>query len=169
MRTKVSIDLLKLKCRVTSYKIRCVGLTCASAKVTYSPKWRSRAITPEATDTTANTTASKPRRALEELKERLQRQTRSQGPLACRDLQKQRSILGDQRADTGGEESLNWRENMAQKKRKERPEELFSLFFTFLRALFFRPFRLSLAPTICPWVSEDGRYLHRRDEQASIG
>ena len=167
MRTKVSIDLLKLKCRVTSYKIRCVGLTCASAKVTYSPKWRSRAITPEATDTTANTTASKPRRALEELKERLQ--TRSQGPLACRDLQKQRSILGDQRADTGGEESLNRRENMAQKKRKERPEELFSLFFTFLRALFFRPFRLSLAPTICAWISEDGRDLHRRDEQASIG
>ena len=32
---------------------------------------------------------------------------------------------------------------------------LFSKFFTFLRALFFRPFRLSLAPTICPWVSED--------------
>ena len=32
---------------------------------------------------------------------------------------------------------------------------LFSKFFTFLRALFFRPFRLSLAATICPWVSED--------------
>ena len=29
-------------------------------------------------------------------------------------------------------------------------------FFTFLRAIFFRPFRLSLVPTICPWVSEDG-------------
>ena len=28
-------------------------------------------------------------------------------------------------------------------------------FFTFLRAIFFRPFRLSLAPTFCPWVSED--------------
>ena len=24
-----------------------------------------------------------------------------------------------------------------------------------IRALFSRPFRLSLAPTICPWVSED--------------
>ena len=36
------------------------------------------------------------------------------------------------------------------------PQELFSPFFTFVRALFFRPFRLSLAPTICPWVSEDG-------------
>ena len=35
------------------------------------------------------------------------------------------------------------------------PQELFSPFFTFLRATFFRPFRLSLVPTICPWVSED--------------
>ena len=35
------------------------------------------------------------------------------------------------------------------------PQGLFSLFFTFLRAIFFCPFRLSLAPTICPWVSED--------------
>ena len=31
--------------------------------------------------------------------------------------------------------------------------------FSFLRATFFRPFRLSLVPTICPWVSEDGRGL----------
>ena len=38
------------------------------------------------------------------------------------------------------------------------PQGLFSLFFTFLRAIFFRPFRLSLAPTICPWVSEDGAH-----------
>ena len=37
------------------------------------------------------------------------------------------------------------------------PQGLFSPFFTFLRATFFRPFRLSLAPTICPWVSEDAR------------
>ena len=36
------------------------------------------------------------------------------------------------------------------------PQGLFSLFFTFLCAIFFRPFRLSFAPTICPWVSEDG-------------
>ena len=35
------------------------------------------------------------------------------------------------------------------------PQGLFSPFFTFLRAIFFRPFRLSLAPTICPWVFED--------------
>ena len=27
--------------------------------------------------------------------------------------------------------------------------------FSFLRALFFHPFRLSLAPTIYPWVSKD--------------
>ena len=43
----------------------------------------------------------------------------------------------------GARESLNRRKNMAQKKSKE-------------RALFSRPLRLSLAPTICPWVSEDG-------------
>ena len=36
------------------------------------------------------------------------------------------------------------------------PQGLFSPFFTFLRAIFFHSFRLSLAPTICPWVSEDG-------------
>ena len=35
------------------------------------------------------------------------------------------------------------------------PQVLFSPFFTFLRAIFFHPFRLSLTPTICPWVSED--------------
>ena len=55
----------------------------------------------------------------------------------------------------GARESLNRWKNMTQKKSKERPEELFSPFFSFLRTLFFRPFRLSLAPTICPWVSED--------------
>ena len=35
------------------------------------------------------------------------------------------------------------------------PQGLFSPFFTFLLAIFSCPFRLSLAPTICPWVSED--------------
>ena len=39
------------------------------------------------------------------------------------------------------------------------PQGLFSPFFTFLRAIFSRPFRLSLAPAICPWVSEDGHDL----------
>ena len=33
-------------------------------------------------------------------------------------------------------------------------------FLTFVRAIFFRPFRLSLAPTICPWVSEDAMELN---------
>ena len=37
------------------------------------------------------------------------------------------------------------------------PQGLFSPFITFLRAIYFRPFRLSLAPTICPWVSEDAK------------
>ena len=32
---------------------------------------------------------------------------------------------------------------------------LFSPFFSLLRAIFSCPFRLSLAPTMCPWVSED--------------
>ena len=35
------------------------------------------------------------------------------------------------------------------------PQGLFSPFCTFPRAIFLRPFRLSLAPAICPWVSED--------------
>ena len=52
---------------------------------------------------------------------------------------------------------------MERKESKERQEELFSPFFTFLRATFFRPFRLSLAPTICSWVSEDD--LVGRDEK----
>ena len=39
------------------------------------------------------------------------------------------------------------------------PQGLFSPFFTFLRATFFRPFRLSVVPTICPWVSEDANTL----------
>ena len=38
------------------------------------------------------------------------------------------------------------------------PQGLFTPFFTFLRAIFSRPFSLSLAPTICPWVSEDAGY-----------
>ena len=46
----------------------------------------------------------------------------------------------------GARESLNGRENMARRKVKNGE---------FLRATFSRSFRLSLAPTICPWVSED--------------
>ena len=40
------------------------------------------------------------------------------------------------------------------------PQGLFLLSFTFLHAIFFRLFRLSLASTLCPWVSEDGSTLH---------
>ena len=36
------------------------------------------------------------------------------------------------------------------------PKGLFSPFFTFLRAIFSWQFRIPLALTICPWVSEDG-------------
>ena len=42
-------------------------------------------------------------------------------------------------------ESLNGRENMARRKVKNGEK----------RAIFCRPFKLSLAPTICLWVSED--------------
>ena len=45
----------------------------------------------------------------------------------------------------GARESLNGRENMARRVKNGE----------FLRAIFSRAFRLSLAPTICPWVSED--------------
>ena len=45
---------------------------------------------------------------------------------------------------------------------------LFSPFFTFLRAIFFRPFRLSLAPTIYTWVSED-RMLSFRHAKLTTG
>ena len=77
----------------------------------------------------------------------------------------------------GTRKSLNGRENMARRKVKNGekspwgqcltrpvpngglvrhcPQGLFSPFFTFLCAIFFRPFRLFLVPTICPWVSED--------------
>ena len=41
-----------------------------------------------------------------------------------------------------------------------------SLLF-FVPYIFFRPFRLSLAPTICPWVSEDAFEEYRAKSQAS--
>ena len=64
-------------------------------------------------------------------------------------------ILGDPGVDNGGKGKTKRAEKTGAKKSKERPERLFSTLFTFLRASFFRPFSLSLAPTICPWVSED--------------
>ena len=48
-------------------------------------------------------------------------------------------LLGDPRADKGGE---------GKSKRVEK--------CICICATFFRPFRLSLVPNICPWVSEDG-------------
>ena len=49
------------------------------------------------------------------------------------------------------------------------PQWLFSPFFTFLRVIFFHPFRLSLVPTICPWVSEDVVIVtERRTDQPSV-
>ena len=48
------------------------------------------------------------------------------------------------------------------------PQGLFSLFFTFLRAIFFRPFRLSLVPTICPWVSEDAAKIAQCEMYKSL-
>ena len=53
----------------------------------------------------------------------------------------------------GTRESLNGRKNVARRN-------------FFVPYIFFRPFRLSLAPTICPWVSEDGKYSGRKKEGA---
>ena len=57
----------------------------------------------------------------------------------------------------GARESLNGRKNVARRKVKngEKSSSRRSLLF-FVPYIFFCPFRLSLAPFICPWVSEDG-------------
>ena len=65
----------------------------------------------------------------------------------------------------GAREALNGRENMARRK-VTNGELSLSPFFTFLRVIFSRPLRLSLAPTICPWVSEDGVRRERWDESS---
>ena len=70
----------------------------------------------------------------------------------------------------GRRESLNGQKNMTRRKVKNGekspwgqcltrpvPNGRRSLLF-FVPYIFFRPFRLSLVPTICPWVSEDGHY-----------
>ena len=59
------------------------------------------------------------------------------------------AILGDPGADSGGKGKTKRAEKKGAKKSKDRRSLLFFFFF------FFRPFSLSLAPTICPWVSED--------------
>ena len=66
-----------------------------------------------------------------------------------------RHILGDPGADSGGKGKTKRVEKNGAKKSKELFFAPFFSAFTFLRAIFFPPFSLSLAPTICPWVSED--------------
>ena len=63
---------------------------------------------------------------------------------------------GQRVGDEGKSKKAEWRRLFGTGLVRHCPHGLFSPFFTFLRAIFFRPFRLSLAPTICPWVSEDG-------------
>ena len=81
-----------------------------------------------------------------------------------------------QRQIVGARESLNEWENMAQRKLKNGEKSPWGQclsrlvpnccgrsgfwlvpenYKSFLCAIFSRPFRLSLAPTICPWISED--------------
>ena len=78
-------------------------------------------------------------------------------------------ILGDPGADSGGKGKSKRAEKYGTKESKERREETLGTNFlpdqfqtvagrqfqTVGRAIFSRPFRLSLAPSICPWVSED--------------
>ena len=58
----------------------------------------------------------------------------------------------------GAKESLNGRKNKARRKVKNGEKSSSGRSLLFFCAIFFRLFRLSLAPTICPWVSEDGVY-----------
>ena len=70
----------------------------------------------------------------------------------CPSSETQGQIVGGE----GKSKKAEWRRLFGTGLVRHCPHGLFSPFFTFLRAIFFRPFRLSLAPTICPWVSEDG-------------
>ena len=90
--------------------------------------------------------------------------------ICCRD--KVKSILGDPGADSedegkskrvekcdalcfsGTNQKPEWRLPFGTGLVRHCPQGLFSPFFTFIY-LYFRPFRISLVPTICPWVSED--------------
>ena len=85
------------------------------------------------------------------------------------------NILGDPGADSGGEGKSKRAEKCGTTKSKERREEPLGTMsyqtsskrsppFCLLigqknTKVFWRPFRLSLVPTICPWVSEDLRDL----------
>ena len=59
-------------------------------------------------------------------------------------------ILGDPGAYSGGERKSKRAEKYGTKKSKERREELFSPFFSFLRAIFSRPFSLPSPPLSAP-------------------
>ena len=59
-------------------------------------------------------------------------------------------ILGDPGADSGGERKYKRAGKCGTKKSKERREELFSPFFSFLRAIFSRPFSLPSPPLSAP-------------------
>ena len=55
----------------------------------------------------------------------------------------------------GARESLNGRKNKVRRKEKNGEKSSSGRSLLFFCAIFFHLFRLSLAPTICPWVSED--------------
>ena len=96
---------------------------------------------------------------------------------ARRERRSHSPILGDPGADSGGEGKFKRAEKCGMKKSKERREEPLGTMSCQTRSkrsppfwllivpenlyFSFRPFRLSLAPTICPWVSEDGTPLTR--------
>ena len=79
------------------------------------------------------------------------------------------SFLETQGQIVGARESLNGRKNVARRKVKNwsgetlSPEALLAVLYLlfFVPYIFFRPFRLSLTPFICPWVSEDGMSLRK--------
>ena len=79
----------------------------------------------------------------------------------------------------GARESLNERKNMAQKKSKERREEPLGTMsyqtsskrsppFWILIGARKQQVRLSLAPTICPWVSEDALSTNQTSSQVHL-
>ena len=67
----------------------------------------------------------------------------------------------------GAREILNGRKNKARRKEKNGEKSSSHRSLLFSCAIFSRLFRLSLAPTICPWVSED-RVSSEKDKDRSI-
>ena len=66
-----------------------------------------------------------------------------------------RPVPNGRRRFSGTNQKSEWRRPFETGLVRHCPQGLFSPFFTFLRVIFFCPFRLSLSLTICPWVSED--------------